>query len=131
MAKIAVAGTGETFEVATDDTILRAALRSGLGMPYSCNSGSCGNCRFELVDGAVEHVRADPPAWTDRDRKRNRWLGCQSRALSDCAIKVRLDPSYESAFRPVRASPSLPTTCASSPSRFPVPTASALVNTRC
>lgn len=102
MAKIAVAGTGETFEVATDDTILRAALRSGLGMPYSCNSGSCGNCRFELVDGAVEHVRADPPAWTDRDRKRNRWLGCQSRALSDCAIKVRLDPSYESAFRPVR-----------------------------
>jgi ferredoxin len=99
MPKVVVAGTGEIFEVADDDTILRAALRSGLGMSYSCNSGCCGNCRFELVGGAVEHVRNDAPAWTDRDRKRNRWLGCQSRALSDCEIKVRLDSSYESAFR--------------------------------
>jgi toluene monooxygenase electron transfer component len=102
MPRIAVSGTGETFDCAADDTILRAALRSGLGMGYSCNSGACGNCRFELIDGAVEHVRADPPAWTERDRKRNRWLGCQSRALSDCEIKVRLDPLYVSAFLPVR-----------------------------
>jgi len=102
MPKITVPATGETFDCAADDTILRAALRAGLGMGYSCNSGSCGNCRFEMVDGAVEHVRADPPAWTDRDKKRNRWLGCQSRPLSDCAIKVRLDPAYESEHPPVR-----------------------------
>lgn len=102
MPRIAVTATGETFDCAADDTILRAALRSGLGMGYSCNSGCCGNCRFELVEGAVEHLRADPPAWTDRDRKRNRWLGCQARPLADCAIKVRLDPAYESTFRPVR-----------------------------
>ena len=104
MPEITIAGSRETFDCAADDTILRAALRSGLGMSYSCNSGSCGNCRFELVDGMVEHLRADPPAWSERDRKRNRWLGCQARALSECEIKVRLDPSYESDFRPVRMS---------------------------
>jgi toluene monooxygenase electron transfer component len=102
MPKIAVAGTDETFACAADDTILRAALRSGLGMAYSCNSGSCGNCRVELEDGAVEHIRAELPAWSDRDRQRRRWLGCQSRPLGDCRIKVRLDPAYVSAHRPVR-----------------------------
>lgn len=102
MPKIVVAGTDKDFDCGADDTILRAALRSGLGMAYSCNSGSCGNCRFQLVDGAVEHVRHDPPALTDRDRARNRWLGCQARPLEDCEIKVRLDDDYESRDRPVR-----------------------------
>jgi toluene monooxygenase electron transfer component len=102
MPRISVAGSGEAFDCGIDDTILRAALRSGLGMAYSCNSGCCGNCRFELVEGAVEHLRADPPAWSERDRKRGRWLGCQSRPLADCLIKVRLDPGHASAFRPVR-----------------------------
>jgi len=102
MPRIAVAGTNEVFACAADDTILRAALRSGLGIAYSCNSGCCGNCRFELEDGTVEHVRADPPAWSERDRKRNRWLACQSRPLGDCRIKVRLDQAYVSAHRPVR-----------------------------
>jgi toluene monooxygenase electron transfer component len=104
MPKIAVAGTDQTFACEIDDTILRAALRCGLGIAYSCNSGCCGNCRFELEDGAVEHARADPPAWSERERKRNRWLACQSRPLGDCRIKVRLDPAYASTHRPVRMS---------------------------
>ena len=97
MPKIAVVDTGEEFDCGADDTILRAALRSGLGMAYSCNSGSCGNCRFQLAEGAVEHVRADAPAWSERDRARGRWLGCQARPLGDCLIKVRLDQGYASA----------------------------------
>ena len=101
MARIAIDG-GPAFDCAADDTLLRAALRSGLGFPYACNVGSCGNCRFELLEGAVAHVRADAPAWTDRDRKRNRWLGCQAVAAGDCRIKVRLDPQAEPPVRPVK-----------------------------
>ena len=86
----------------TDDTILRAALRQGLGFPYECNVGSCGNCRFDLIEGEVAHDRADAPAWTDRDRQRKRYLGCQSRPLSDCKIKVNLRDHYKSRHRPVR-----------------------------
>ncbi|PKO36342.1 MAG: oxidoreductase, partial [Betaproteobacteria bacterium HGW-Betaproteobacteria-6] len=36
------------------DTILRAALRAGLGLSYECNSGGCGGCKFELLEGEVE-----------------------------------------------------------------------------
>lgn len=80
-----------SYKCGSDDTLLRAALRSGLGFPYSCNTGSCGTCRFQLLEGEVEHLRLDAPAWTDRDRSRGRWLGCQARPLSDCRIRVRLD----------------------------------------
>ena len=78
MPTIRLAGNDTTFDCAPGDTILRAALRAGVGMSYSCNVGSCGNCRFELIDGEVTHLRANPPGWTDKDRARNRWLGCQA-----------------------------------------------------
>lgn len=84
------------------DTIMRSALRAGHGFPYECNVGACGNCRFEVVEGEIEHLRIDPPGLNERDRARGRALGCQARALGDCVIKVRFDPRYESRHRPVR-----------------------------
>lgn len=100
MAKITRQPDGLVFECTKGDTVLRAALRAGLGMPYSCNVGSCGNCRFELIDGEVNHQRTDPPAWSERDLKRNRWLGCQAEPLVDCTIKFREDPNAVSRDRP-------------------------------
>lgn len=102
MATIHVEGTDVRFECPDGEAILRAALRSGLGFPYECNVGSCGNCRFELLEGAVAHEWENPPAWGERDLKRNRWLGCQAHALSDCRIKLRLDDNCISRHRPVR-----------------------------
>ncbi len=93
---------GPTYECAAGDTVLRAALRAGLGYDYACNVGSCGTCRFELKEGQVQHLRDDAPAWTERDRQRGRWLGCQARPLGDCLIKVRLDEALAPVHRPVR-----------------------------
>ncbi|MEL0042512.1 MAG: 2Fe-2S iron-sulfur cluster binding domain-containing protein [Candidatus Puniceispirillum sp.] len=102
MPKIAITGTDISFDCATEDMILRAALRAGHAMPYSCNVGSCGNCRFELVSGNVAHARADAPAWGERDQKRNRWLGCQAQPTSDCVIKFRSEGKYQPPFPPQR-----------------------------
>ena len=102
MPKIALAGGDVAFTCAPDDTILRAALRTGLGFPYECNVGSCGNCRFDLLEGEVEHLRVDAPAWSERDKQRKRFLGCQARALTDCRIKVGLRDHYKSLHKPVR-----------------------------
>ncbi|MDH3196497.1 MAG: FAD-binding oxidoreductase, partial [Hyphomicrobiales bacterium] len=54
------------------------------------------------LGGEVSHERTDPPAWSERDLKRNRWLGCQARPAGDCTIKVRLDEHYQSRHRPAR-----------------------------
>ncbi len=100
MPQIKLANPEITYDCPADDTVLRAALRAGLGFPYECNIGSCGNCRFELVEGEVRHERVDAPAWTERDQQRKRWLGCQSVALTDCRIKVSLRDHYKSHHRP-------------------------------
>jgi toluene monooxygenase electron transfer component len=107
MTTIVAQPGGQEFDCAEGDTILRAALRSGIGMPYSCNVGSCGNCRFELIEGEVEHLRRDPPAWNERDLKRNRWLGCQALPKCPCTIKFRADDSYAGGPRPARRSAKL------------------------
>lgn len=93
---------GPEYECGDDDTLLRAGLRAGLGMPYECNAGSCGTCKVELVDGQVTSLRPDAPGLAERDRAKNRVLACQSRPGTDCAIKVRLRPENVPAHRPAR-----------------------------
>ncbi|SLN64288.1 Ferredoxin--NAD(P)(+) reductase CarAd [Roseivivax jejudonensis] len=101
MPTITLQSDGTQFECAPGDTILRAALRAGLGVPYSCNVGECGNCKFQLIKGEVRHTRDDPPAWSEKkDLKRGRWLGCQAEPLVDCVIKLRPDPEAVSRDRP-------------------------------
>ena len=90
------------FGCAEDDTMLRAGLRAGFGMPYECNTGNCGTCKVELVEGTVEAVWAAAPGLSDRDRAKNRVLACQSRPTADCSIKVRLRPENMPVHRPVR-----------------------------
>jgi toluene monooxygenase electron transfer component len=100
--KIRLAGSEVAFECAGDDTLLRAGQRAGLGFPYECNVGSCGTCRFELVEGAVQMQWDEAPGLKENDRKRKRYLGCQARPLDDCTIKLRLGDRYAPVHRPQR-----------------------------
>ena len=93
---------GPEYPCAAEDTLLRAALRAGLGLPYECNTGACGTCKVELVSGQVASLRPDAPGLNERDRSRGRVLACQSRPATDCAIKVRLREHYVPAHRPAR-----------------------------
>jgi toluene monooxygenase electron transfer component len=100
--QIALDGTDQTFPCAPDDTVLRAALRAGWAFPYECNVGSCGNCKFEWLDGALESCWPEAPGLSDKDRQRHRWLGCQTRPLGDARIKLRLGEKYRPLHRPLR-----------------------------
>jgi toluene monooxygenase electron transfer component len=94
---------GETeYPCAEGDTLLRAGLRAGLGLPYECNAGSCGTCKVELLEGKVTSLRPDAPGLTDRDRAKNRVLACQACPEGDCAIKVRQRPENVPVHRPAR-----------------------------
>jgi len=90
------------YECAADDTLLRAGLRSGLGLPYECNSGSCGACKVELLAGRVESNWPQAPGLTERDRAKKRILACQSRPVADCVLNVRLRDDYRPHHRPRR-----------------------------
>ncbi|HTK12810.1 MAG TPA: 2Fe-2S iron-sulfur cluster-binding protein [Xanthobacteraceae bacterium] len=90
------------FTCDAHDSITRAGLKAGYGMPYECNAGGCGTCRFELVSGEVEDLFPDAPAWSERDRKRGRRLSCQSRPKGDVVIKLRLEDMYKPRVAPLR-----------------------------
>lgn len=85
--------SGEIIE-AGNETVLAASLKSGLGFPYECNSGSCGICKFVLNDGDVENLYPDAKAISERDKRKNRMLACQCKALTDLDISVNLDQGY-------------------------------------
>lgn len=89
MHRITLSGTDSVITCADDDVILRAGLRAGMGLSYECNVGSCGMCKFELLDGEVEVLRTDTPGLSERDRKKGRMLACQCRPKADCTIKIR------------------------------------------
>lgn len=90
---------GPCFEVASgEDTLLRGALRAGVGLPHECSVGGCGACRFELLAGSMETLWAEAPGLSERDRRRGKRLACQSRPLEDCVIRVRCDDEYKPAL---------------------------------
>jgi len=86
-----VASTGQVFACDRRQTLLMAALQSGLNLPYECASGACGSCRCNLVEGEVASLWAGATGLSDRDRRRgNTILLCQSRPLSNVRIDVRV-----------------------------------------
>ncbi|MDI1246030.1 MAG: 2Fe-2S iron-sulfur cluster-binding protein [Rhodoferax sp.] len=91
-----------TFDQLGKDTVLRAALRAGLGFPYECNSGGCGSCKFELLEGEVENLWPEAPGLTERDKRKGSLLACQCRASTDVRIKVRPTPECVPVIKPVR-----------------------------
>lgn len=104
---VRLAGAETAYACDADDTLLRAAQRAGLGFPYECNVGSCGNCKFELIEGEVDTVWAEAPGLSAKDRERRRHLGCQTRPRSDCVIKLRPAERYQPPHRPQRVGATL------------------------
>ena len=100
--QILIEGEKTAFVQAGEDTVLRAALRAGIGFPYECNSGGCGSCKFDLLDGEVENLWPDAPGLTERDRRKGRLLACQCRAKGNIQIKVRVEADHQSQVRPKR-----------------------------
>lgn len=100
--RITIEGGPQFSVCAEEDTLLRGALRAGVGLPHECSVGGCGGCRFELVDGTIETLWPQAPGLTERDRKRGKHLACQSRPSGDCTIRVRCDDSYRPVVPPVR-----------------------------
>jgi CDP-4-dehydro-6-deoxyglucose reductase/3-phenylpropionate/trans-cinnamate dioxygenase ferredoxin reductase subunit len=50
---VALDGTDIAFPCAPQETILEAAERAGIGLPYSCRRGVCSSCEAVLVSGSA------------------------------------------------------------------------------
>lgn len=103
-ARITNQKDGSSFVQAGGDSILRAALRAGVGLAYECNSGGCGGCKFELLAGDIVTLWSEAPGLSERDKRRGRHLACQCRALGDITIAAPSAGEYVPGIRPRRRS---------------------------
>lgn len=99
---IKIAGTDVEFTIAERDTILRAALRDGIPISYECNSGGCGSCKIDVVEGEVETLWGEAPGLSPRDKRKGRKLACQCLASGPVTIKAQLTDSKLPEIRPSR-----------------------------
>jgi ring-1,2-phenylacetyl-CoA epoxidase subunit PaaE len=71
-------GRRRSFSMKLDDeTVLDAAERAGIELPFSCRAGVCSTCRTKVVSGAVE--MAQNYALEDWEVEQGYVLACQSR----------------------------------------------------
>ena len=87
--QVTIASSGHTFDVEPAETVLDAALRQGIILPYGCRNGNCGNCKGDILSGSVDYEDGLPPALNDEDAAQNRALFCQAHPNCDLTIKVR------------------------------------------
>lgn len=85
--KVSVPATGHEFVVEKGETVLEAALRQGVGLPYGCRNGACGKCAGDLVSGDIDYANDLRSAALDQQHQ-GKTLFCQALPKSDLEIKV-------------------------------------------
>jgi CDP-4-dehydro-6-deoxyglucose reductase len=86
--RVSVPATGHEFSVEEGETVLEAALRAGIGLPYGCRNGACGKCAGELLSGDVRYAN-ELRAAALQEANCGKALLCQALPLGDLEIRVR------------------------------------------
>jgi CDP-4-dehydro-6-deoxyglucose reductase len=90
MHTITLSPGGQTFQVEPHESVLTAALRSGLVIPYGCKNGACGSCKGKLISGSLDYGVYQEKALPAAEREQGKALFCQAKPLSDCVLEARL-----------------------------------------
>ncbi len=89
MAKmVSLAPSGKRFQVEEGETVLAAALRPGIHLPYGCRTGSCGTCRAHLTDGRSHYPEGPPLALTALEMQSGESLLCRAVPLTDLTVEA-------------------------------------------
>ena len=88
MPQVRIADTGETFEAEDGETVLAAAQRAGIAMPYSCQAGNCGSCKCERIDGELFELDHSEYALTPAEQAQGLILACRSQVWGDSTIRL-------------------------------------------
>lgn len=85
--KVQLEPSGRSFSVQEGETVLAAALRENIGLPYGCRSGCCGACAAKLRDGEVSYPDGQPPALECQSA--DVCLPCMAVPAGDLTLEVR------------------------------------------
>jgi CDP-4-dehydro-6-deoxyglucose reductase, E3 len=89
MHKVTVQPSGQSFEAQEGESVLAAALRQGVMLPYGCKNGACGSCKGKIVAGAVDYGHYHARVLTEAERAHGKALFCQAKPLGELVIECR------------------------------------------
>ena len=87
--QVTLAPGGKQFRVEDDETVLAAALRQGIHLPYGCRTGSCGTCRAHLTEGRSHYPDGPPLALTALEMRAGEALLCRAVPLTDLCVDAQ------------------------------------------
>lgn len=79
--------TGKTFEAEQGLTILDAAAKCGISLPYSCKTGRCSSCKCKVISGNSQATHAES-GLTNAEKAEGWILSCVRTATSDLEIEA-------------------------------------------
>ncbi len=84
LASLIIDGKRREVPVADGESILDAALRAGMDLPFACKGGMCSTCRAKLVEGNAEmELNYSLEPW---ELKAGFILTCQAKPCSDKVV---------------------------------------------
>ncbi|HZO00708.1 MAG TPA: CDP-6-deoxy-delta-3,4-glucoseen reductase [Burkholderiales bacterium] len=89
MQKVTVQPSGHSFEVQEGESVLTAALRQGVMLPYGCKNGACGSCKGKILQGGVDYGHYHARVLTEAEKAHGKALFCQAKPLGELVIECR------------------------------------------
>lgn len=87
--RITVQPSGRSFTAGAGETMLAAAIRQGVGMPYGCKDGACGSCKCKKLSGSVVHGAHQSKALSEEEEAQDFVLPCCGVAHSEVVLESR------------------------------------------
>lgn len=100
--EVTVEPTGDVIEVEEGQTILDAALRQGVWLPFACGHGTCATCKVQVLEGDADLGNASPFALMDMERDEGKVLACCAMPESNMVIEADIDVDPDFQGLPVR-----------------------------
>ncbi|WP_338751274.1 2Fe-2S iron-sulfur cluster binding domain-containing protein [Bacillus sp. FJAT-52991] len=78
----------KNFIVQSSDTesLLKAALKQQVNIPYACTKGGCGMCKVKIITGQFRLGLCSKRTLTDEEREAGYVLACQTYPESNTTI---------------------------------------------
>jgi len=86
---VRIESSDHTFTVDEGESVLDAALRQSIALPYGCRGGGCGACKGQLLEGSISYANGLPDGISAKEHDKGYALFCQAEATSDLLIKSK------------------------------------------
>jgi len=87
--EITIKPSDHRFACDNGETVLAAAMRADLMIPYGCRNGACGTCKGKVLDGEVDYGAHQSSTLTEQDKAKGLALFCVAKPKSPLTIEVR------------------------------------------